>query len=298
MDQDGRPHITRLSMDNVTVQLTAHVGLYGREARSCRRSEDDLGFVAPRPHTRVPLEGRVAAYTRAYGLRTPPADGRLEIGIFYEHVIFVRENGDNPIPDSGLVLSIPTRRSRRQRQLLEEAHGIRVGHRAKMRVHPNAALRERGCQKIMEAVSGLQVLCWDRKRGTHECIPDDFFAQPHRRREWQEDWQAGVTPPTQFTYEVLGKPAPRTAVGLDRNGRVVLAVLDGQQGLGHGFTLHGVPELMAQLGCVEALNLDGGGSSEAVVLGQVANEPSDIIGGKSTERLMPMGLVVVPARLP
>jgi exopolysaccharide biosynthesis protein len=42
-----------------------------------------------------------------------------------------------------------------------------------------------------------------------------------------------------------------------------------------------IPELsalMAELGCVEAVNLDGGGSTTMVVKGRVVNSPSDAAG--------------------
>jgi exopolysaccharide biosynthesis protein len=42
-----------------------------------------------------------------------------------------------------------------------------------------------------------------------------------------------------------------------------------------------IPELealMIELGCVEALNLDGGGSTTMVIRGKVVNSPSDPTG--------------------
>jgi hypothetical protein len=56
-------------------------------------------------------------------------------------------------------------------------------------------------------------------------------------------------------------------------------------------TLAGLAQFMKELGCRDAINLDGGGSSEMVVCNQVVNKPSD-----GWERLMPVGLVVTPSR--
>jgi exopolysaccharide biosynthesis protein len=42
-----------------------------------------------------------------------------------------------------------------------------------------------------------------------------------------------------------------------------------------GMTLPETAELMRELGALDALNLDGGGSSTMVVEGQVVNRPSD-----------------------
>ncbi len=76
---------------------------------------------------------------------------------------------------------------------------------------------------------------------------------------------------------------PRTAVGVLGDGHtLVLVVADGRHaGVALGMSLSELAELMRQLGCREALNLDGGGSSEMVardpVSGQlrVLNHPSD-----------------------
>ena len=59
---------------------------------------------------------------------------------------------------------------------------------------------------------------------------------------------------------------PRTAVGLDSSrGKMWLLVADGrQQGVSEGATLDELKEMLKNLGAVDALNLDGGGSSTLV----------------------------------
>ena len=87
---------------------------------------------------------------------------------------------------------------------------------------------------------------------------------------------------------------PRTAVGTDTSGsHVWLVVVDGRQpGVSEGMTCHELAGLMQRLGCTDALNLDGGGSSvvmKATPSGalEVANRPS----GKGT-RPVPVMLAV------
>lgn len=59
--------------------------------------------------------------------------------------------------------------------------------------------------------------------------------------------------------------APRTAVGLKRDGSLVMYTIDGRQsGYSIGATLTQVAERMVELGCVTALSLDGGGSTALV----------------------------------
>jgi len=73
---------------------------------------------------------------------------------------------------------------------------------------------------------------------------------------------------------------PRTAVGYDdvRN-RLWFVVVDGRQTpYSAGMTLPELVTLFEALGVSEALNLDGGGSSVMVVLGEAQNRPSDQAG--------------------
>lgn len=76
--------------------------------------------------------------------------------------------------------------------------------------------------------------------------------------------------------------APRTAVGIKENGNIIFYTLDGRQtGHSYGAQLKTLAKRMAELGCVEAINLDGGGSTtiSALFPGQdsptVVNSPSD-----------------------
>ncbi|MDO5397311.1 MAG: S-layer homology domain-containing protein [bacterium] len=76
--------------------------------------------------------------------------------------------------------------------------------------------------------------------------------------------------------------APRTAVGIRADGTIVFYVLDGRQtGHSYGARLETLALRMKELGCVDAINLDGGGSTAigGVYPGStgfaVLNSPSD-----------------------
>ncbi len=98
-----------------------------------------------------------------------------------------------------------------------------------------------------------------------------------------------------------GDIEPRTAVGLDSRGRLVLAVAEGRRrGRSEGLTLGELARLMLELGCVEALNLDGGGSSVLVVRipgrgWRVLTPPADGAGPVRFRRPVPNALALVPA---
>lgn len=66
----------------------------------------------------------------------------------------------------------------------------------------------------------------------------------------------------------------RTAVGHDAEGRLVLFHIDGQTGV-RGMNLWEMAESLKSYGVVNAINLDGGGSSTFVINGSLASYPSD-----------------------
>lgn len=67
---------------------------------------------------------------------------------------------------------------------------------------------------------------------------------------------------------------PRTAAGYTRAGELILLVVDGRQPASRGVDLQELATLMRDLDCVEAVNLDGGGSSTLVVNGVLVNRPA------------------------
>jgi exopolysaccharide biosynthesis protein len=68
---------------------------------------------------------------------------------------------------------------------------------------------------------------------------------------------------------------PRTAVGVTANREVVLFVCQGRGTTYAGLTTGQVANILKDLGCVEALNLDGGGSTCMLVNGYPVFTPSD-----------------------
>jgi hypothetical protein len=67
---------------------------------------------------------------------------------------------------------------------------------------------------------------------------------------------------------------PRTAAGRTRTGDVWFIAIDGRQELSVGATLEETAQIMMRYGCVEAVNLDGGGSTTFNLFGLTLNRPS------------------------
>jgi hypothetical protein len=81
---------------------------------------------------------------------------------------------------------------------------------------------------------------------------------------------------------------PRTAVGYDRRYLFLVEVDGRQPELSMGMNLEELANLMKDLGCTDAMNLDGGGSSTFWLDGKVMNSPSD-----KHERTVANALVIV-----
>ncbi|AQG81906.1 phosphodiester glycosidase family protein [Spirosoma montaniterrae] len=72
---------------------------------------------------------------------------------------------------------------------------------------------------------------------------------------------------------------PRTAIGYRDDNALIVLVVDGRQRASAGVTLPQLAGMMQALGCREALNLDGGGSSTMLARDEVVNNPTNVDGG-------------------
>ena len=89
----------------------------------------------------------------------------------------------------------------------------------------------------------------------------------------------------QMAPDIARGRAPRTALGLKKDGTLLLLVLDGRSATSSGLTLEELAQYLVKLGAESAVNFDGGGSSEMVINGRIVNKPSD-----GRERYVSIGL--------
>ena len=71
----------------------------------------------------------------------------------------------------------------------------------------------------------------------------------------------------------IGGRNPRTAIGYTKDNHLILITADGREGSSIGLTLMELAHLMKELGCINAMNLDGGGSTVMYIKGKVVNRP-------------------------
>jgi exopolysaccharide biosynthesis protein len=83
---------------------------------------------------------------------------------------------------------------------------------------------------------------------------------------------------------------PRTAVAKLKDGKFLMITVDGRSESSGGIGLYDLANYLLSLGAIDAMNLDGGGSSTMFVDGKVVNHPSD----KEGERKVSDALLVTP----
>ena len=85
-----------------------------------------------------------------------------------------------------------------------------------------------------------------------------------------------------FAGKAIEDKHPRTAMGYTKNNKLVILVVQGRfPGIAEGATLGQEAKILQDLGCWEALNLDGGGSSCMLVNGKETIKPSDATGQRA-----------------
>ena len=85
-----------------------------------------------------------------------------------------------------------------------------------------------------------------------------------------------------FAGKAIEDKHPRTAMGYTKDGKLIILVIQGRfPGIAEGATLVQEARILKDLGCWEALNLDGGGSSCMLVNGKETIKPSDATGQRA-----------------
>jgi hypothetical protein len=95
-----------------------------------------------------------------------------------------------------------------------------------------------------------------------------------------QDGMHQVTNPS-FDYGWFLQRNPRTFAGTDAQGRTLFVTVDGRQ-LGElGLSIPETAAVARSLGMIDAINLDGGGSTAMVIRGSLISHPSDASGERA-----------------
>lgn len=186
--------------------------------------------------------GEVIQFLPAFGPITPPG-AQTEVVLDSANCVKTIRRGPGPIPRDGSVLAGDAPWLRKlEGRLRIEAEVLENGRTLRL--------------QDLNVINGGPCLVKDGKVHLTESA-EGFSWLPHFGPE----------------------PNPRTLAGVTADGRLLLVVVDGRNpDVSVGLTLQQSAELLLQLGAVEGVNLDGGGSSTMVIDGSVVNRPSDPSG--------------------
>ena len=84
-----------------------------------------------------------------------------------------------------------------------------------------------------------------------------------------------------FAGKAINDKHPRTAMGYTKDGKLIILLIEGRNTVAHGATLGQEAQILKDLGCWEALNLDGGGSSCMLINGKETIKISDATGQRA-----------------
>ncbi|HEX6322471.1 MAG TPA: phosphodiester glycosidase family protein [Vicinamibacterales bacterium] len=194
----------------------------------------------------------VIVYTPRYGAGTRTTGDGIEWTLAGRplRVTAIRKSEASPIPAGGFVISasgaIPDALARLR---VRDRVDVAFTYATSLGTSPAA------WQRADDIVSGAGLLIW-RGRAVSDWTREQLSMQGF-----------------------VNARHPRTLIGRDRDGDTWLVVVDGRRpGHSVGMSLPELTALSRRLGLVDALNLDGGGSSTMVVKGKVVNRPSDPLG--------------------
>jgi hypothetical protein len=224
--------------------------------RNCGGTDDDLPTALPLHDITCTDPDELVLFTTAFGPDTPSGDGAEAVLDRHGRVVAVQQT-------RGVALA-PGQRSL---QGTGDDAALVAALRPGERVVSQATLRD-GREPL--ARPGRSVL-----NGGPELVRDGAV---HITQ-----WQDGMVHPGEpsFAYGWVLQRNPRTFAGVDAQGRTLLVTVDGRQ-LGElGLSIPETAAVARSLGMVDAMNLDGGGSTALVVGGHLVSHPSDAAGERA-----------------
>lgn len=102
---------------------------------------------------------------------------------------------------------------------------------------------------------------------SHETFMNQYYQKAHWGTSLSYRLVKDGKANTEFAsrYDHANTPNPRTMLGQKANGNLIFAVAEGRNSGDKGLTAKEQANVMVELGCVTAVNADGGGSSEMII---------------------------------
>ncbi|MGM7669864.1 phosphodiester glycosidase family protein [Microbacterium sp. A93] len=225
----------------------------------------DLPTDAPKHDATCTDEDELVVFTEEYGVSTPQGEG-LEVVLDRRgKVVDVHRQRGVELGEGQYSVQATGDDVSRLRAFAGAAKRVKLTNQyldergKKLRMTPHTQVLNGGPNLLTD---GERDITAARDGMVHQDNPGQFYGWTHQRN-------------------------PRTIAGIDGRGRLVLVTADGRQTDSIGLSVSEAADLAERLGLVDAINLDGGGSTAMVVDGELANSPS---GG--SERAVGDALVI------
>ncbi len=196
-------------------------------------------------------KNEIVLYTPRFHQTTLTSNPGIEVIVRKNRLIrAIRDKGSSAIPVDGFVLSANGAKVAELANLVRRGISIQIMQRVRMtRIshEPNPPHIE----SFEDAVAGVPQLI---KNGKIDIT-------------WEQEKASKAFVETRH---------PRTAVANLKDGKFLMITVDGRQpGVSVGMNLNELATYLLELGAVDAMNLDGGGSTTMFLDGKVVNKPSD-----------------------
>jgi len=249
--------------------LFSREALLVRKDGSVRIESPELRDLRIRIGENVFIHGENARiYARPHRARAFPGKGSALV-VIGRQVVAVREGGSVPIPGGGFVIC--------------------TGERCDIK--PGDTVTYEGMEQIR---FGIQV--------GNSILRDGVKTETFISRFFNiRGLQRIAYPPCLYPLNFDKSRAARVAIGADRDGKPMILWAEGAAKIGHkagvdscGATLTDMGRICAEVGMVNAVNLDGGGSAQILLSNRRSLMISDRRAGDcaESERSVPLGLMV------
>ncbi|QGQ44110.1 phosphodiester glycosidase family protein [Metabacillus sediminilitoris] len=224
--------------------------------RNCGGVGGDTTTELPKHDYTCTDESELIQYTSVFGEKTEPGQGVEVVLNDSGEVVEIRNQLGGEIPNSGSVLAGTG----------EAAEWLHDHAQQGMKIQVNSDIIADG--KPLELEQTTSIL-----NGGPRLLENGKIAinAVEEGFHWEED--------PGFYYRFGERRNPRTLAGIKENGNLLFVTIDGRApGWSVGANFEESAKVMKSLGAVDAINLDGGGSTSMTVGNDLVTRPSDAAG--------------------
>lgn len=199
-------------------------------------------------------------YTPEFGQSTLTAAGTVELVVRRGRIVEVSQKGNSAIPNDGFIISANE----------EFDTEWKVGAKLRLSTSTSISMYDFTPDIEDEKKRNENLLMFDRRIIFK--LQDITNGVPQLIKNGKIDitWEQ-----EKASKSFVETRHPRTAVAKLKDGKFLMITVDGRSESSGGISLQDLAEYLLSLGAVDAMNLDGGGSTTMFLDGKVVNTPSD-----------------------